>query len=125
MFITIKISINILDNVFSYNVDILKESLKKLFCILITYYLILFNWNNNYTVKQEKRKYLTILYWNKIRIFWNYYIIELFEVIIICVEQKIENLIESKILVSLIDHIFDNRISIINIFFRIKLKLFS
>lgn len=43
MFITIKISINILDNVFSYNVDILKESLKKLFCILITYYLILFN----------------------------------------------------------------------------------
>lgn len=125
MFITIKISINILDNVFSYNVDILKESLKKLFCILITYYLILFNWNNNYTVKQEKRKYLTILYWNKIRIFWNYYIIELFEVIIICVEQKIENLIEPKILVSLIDHIFDNRISIINIFFRIKLKLFS
>lgn len=62
MFITIKISINILDNVFSYNVDILKESLKKLFCILITYYLILFNWNNNHTVKQEKRKYLTILY---------------------------------------------------------------
>lgn len=125
MFITIKISINILDNVFSYNVDILKESLKKLFCILITYYLILFNWNNNYTVKQEKRKYLTILYWNKIRIFWNYYIIELFEVIIICVEQKIENLIEPKILMSLIDHIFVNRISIINIFFRIKLKLFS